>query len=530
MLSAANPPIHRLISSRQFSQDEVLESLSRYLDQAQNTAYLQPDAQITVRGVESSNRGRNSISQVVFGNLRRIEAGLRGEVLTGNPLIQLDEGNETISLLASASNGTSGPGAGHESNGGTGSEWQSKDSYEKSQQEVIGDYENQAAVSPMDGGRAPPIHLEEYVDTIVHLEDGHYELDSTTATTKSKKRADPQPIDPALQMKQETLLAERQADDSNPQGYTREQLRAQKRALKEARRAGKHTGSQELPEALPEAVKGLIKSSAVAGRDREGRGSEEKARLVRSDVQEAAAQRTSVLRAPDEGGASMKLENPDLHDVTAEHDMNDQRRPLTTAEKKARKEAKKRRNSLAPHRTENDHRGKDTKASSEPVQPNSSRPVVDQAQSQKRKHEDGGDDASQASVKRLPATWQPDVPETPTKRPHESTSQSAKSSREATRLSLAKVPSSQPSVDHRLSARKPGKALPATDRNKDGDSPKIKKESRDATDEYEKEKLVGGSQAAGWESPPDSGTQSPSERKRDGSARRPKTYARSRGL
>ncbi|MCJ1405001.1 hypothetical protein MMC11_008227 [Xylographa trunciseda] len=77
-------PPHRLHSSRQIAPQEALSLLSSYLEATTVESYLQPNALLTEGGPVSATSGPNT--GLVIHNLRRVEAGLRGQHLTADLL------------------------------------------------------------------------------------------------------------------------------------------------------------------------------------------------------------------------------------------------------------------------------------------------------------------------------------------------------------------------------------------------------------------------------------------------------------
>ncbi|MCJ1477929.1 hypothetical protein MMC13_006603 [Lambiella insularis] len=77
-------PPQRLLSSRQIAPSQALELLSAYLEAATTEAYLQPNALLTEGGPVSATSGPNV--SLTLHNLKRVEAGLRGEHLSAEIL------------------------------------------------------------------------------------------------------------------------------------------------------------------------------------------------------------------------------------------------------------------------------------------------------------------------------------------------------------------------------------------------------------------------------------------------------------
>ena len=80
-------PPHRLHSSHPVAPSEALSLLSSYLETAATEAYLQPNALLTEGGPVSATSGPNT--GLIIHNLKRVEAGLRGEHLSTD--LELDK-------------------------------------------------------------------------------------------------------------------------------------------------------------------------------------------------------------------------------------------------------------------------------------------------------------------------------------------------------------------------------------------------------------------------------------------------------
>ncbi|KAE9366169.1 hypothetical protein N431DRAFT_419270 [Stipitochalara longipes BDJ] len=86
---SAFPP-HRTIPSIPIPQEIALKFLSNYLEATKASPYLLPNARLEPSGPTAGS----SASSVTLHNLRRVEAGLRGEWLA--PILDLEEGNVTV--------------------------------------------------------------------------------------------------------------------------------------------------------------------------------------------------------------------------------------------------------------------------------------------------------------------------------------------------------------------------------------------------------------------------------------------------
>jgi hypothetical protein len=86
---SAFPP-HRAIPAVPISQDIALKFLSSYLEATKTSPHLLPNARLESSGPTAGS----SASSVTIHNLKRVEAGLRGEWLA--PTLDLEEGKVTV--------------------------------------------------------------------------------------------------------------------------------------------------------------------------------------------------------------------------------------------------------------------------------------------------------------------------------------------------------------------------------------------------------------------------------------------------
>ncbi|KAH7062444.1 hypothetical protein B0J12DRAFT_237987 [Macrophomina phaseolina] len=75
----AYPP-HVILGSKSLSTDATQKLIATYLEDSESNAHLHPDALLTTSNVQFAPSG-GSQGGVILHNLRRVEAGLRGEVL-----------------------------------------------------------------------------------------------------------------------------------------------------------------------------------------------------------------------------------------------------------------------------------------------------------------------------------------------------------------------------------------------------------------------------------------------------------------
>jgi hypothetical protein len=119
---SAFPP-QRTIPSIPISQEIALKFLSNYLEATTSSPYLLPNARLESSGPTAGS----SASSVTIHNLRRVEAGLRGEWLA--PTLDLEEGNITV-----AEGMDDGTNKGQDVNEeGEGEGWMDLDEYQREQ-------------------------------------------------------------------------------------------------------------------------------------------------------------------------------------------------------------------------------------------------------------------------------------------------------------------------------------------------------------------------------------------------------------
>ena len=152
-------PPHRLHSSRPVDPSEALELLSSYLEAAATEPYLQPNALLT-EGGPISTTGPNT--GLILHNLKRVEAGLRGEHLGADPAfgsfveeglpdLQVNPTGEVLTIAPISMNTVNGK----EQNVDDGMDWQDKTEFEREQGLTVGEV----------GDRIPaPVILEEDVE------------------------------------------------------------------------------------------------------------------------------------------------------------------------------------------------------------------------------------------------------------------------------------------------------------------------------------------------------------------------------
>lgn len=155
MTTAYPPAVHH--PSTHLSTPETLSLLSAYLDAATTDPSLHPSAHLTEHGPVAPSSGPNT--GLVLHNLRRVEAGLRGENLGEDLTLRKDGGDGlpglmmTMMVAADGGGGAGGGGAGEDGRDGAssskemgdvvemggGGEWQDKAEFERQQEVVRGD-------------------------------------------------------------------------------------------------------------------------------------------------------------------------------------------------------------------------------------------------------------------------------------------------------------------------------------------------------------------------------------------------------
>lgn len=163
MTTAYPPAVHH--SSTHLSTPETLSLLSAYLEATATDPSLHPNAHLTEHGPVAPSSGPNT--GLVLHNLRRVEAGLRGENL-GEDLTFRKYGGQGLPGLMP--NGVAKDAGDHVNQGYSGGEqgggemegeWQDKEEFERQQEVVQGDVgERDTAVKggfQEEGGAVPRV-------------------------------------------------------------------------------------------------------------------------------------------------------------------------------------------------------------------------------------------------------------------------------------------------------------------------------------------------------------------------------------
>jgi hypothetical protein len=147
---SAFPPV-RSLKSNPISTTEALQRLQSYLEATKSNPALLPNATLQVDGPKAQSE---SASNLVIHNLKRVEAGLRGEWLA--PSLELEaEGMVGFESFPVTGNGHEGG----EEDAGEG--WQDIEEYQKEQSIEIGEIGSGETGIGQEGEEAIPISNKE---------------------------------------------------------------------------------------------------------------------------------------------------------------------------------------------------------------------------------------------------------------------------------------------------------------------------------------------------------------------------------
>ena len=126
-------PEHRKHSTSRVSNIEALSLISQYLEKAENDSSLHPNTQLTENGpiVPFSN----AATGLVLHNLKRLEAGLKGEHI----MADADLGHVANGLTILPKEADVAAGKDAERHGNMQLDWQDMSEFEQEQQELEGD-------------------------------------------------------------------------------------------------------------------------------------------------------------------------------------------------------------------------------------------------------------------------------------------------------------------------------------------------------------------------------------------------------
>ncbi|KAL2040116.1 hypothetical protein N7G274_007019 [Stereocaulon virgatum] len=162
-MTTAYPP-HRLHTTTQISPSQALTLLSAYLHATTTDPSLHPNALLTDNGPITPSSG--STTGLVLHNLKRVEAGLRGEHLAADLTFE-KFGGEGLPGLMPVGGGSEGGkevvGGAKEADLDLGMEggWQDKEEFEREQEVVQGELGNRengvGAEAGEEGGQVPTV-------------------------------------------------------------------------------------------------------------------------------------------------------------------------------------------------------------------------------------------------------------------------------------------------------------------------------------------------------------------------------------
>jgi len=121
---SAFPP-QRSLASQPVSQDVALKHIQSFLEATTNNAYFRPNARLEPTGPAASEE-----PSITIHNLKRVEAGLRGEWL--EPIIDLKDGG--VQVASGIDDGVQGDGDKMDVDG-----WQDLAEYQREQSIEVGD-------------------------------------------------------------------------------------------------------------------------------------------------------------------------------------------------------------------------------------------------------------------------------------------------------------------------------------------------------------------------------------------------------
>jgi hypothetical protein len=148
-MMSAFPPV-RSLKSIPISTEEALQRLQSYLEASKSNPALLPNATLQVDGPKAQSE---SASNLVIHNLKRVEAGLRGEWLA--PSLELEgDGMGGLGSLPVPGNGDVGE------EDAIGEEWQDLDEYQREQSIEIGEVGPRETGIGQEGEEAVPVNIK----------------------------------------------------------------------------------------------------------------------------------------------------------------------------------------------------------------------------------------------------------------------------------------------------------------------------------------------------------------------------------
>lgn len=133
---SAFPP-QRSLASQPVSQDVALKHIQNFLEATTKNAYFRPNARLEPTGPAASEE-----PSITIHNLKRVEAGLRGEWL--EPIIDLKDGG--VQIASGIDDGVRGDGDKMDVDG-----WQDLQEYQREQSIEVGETAPNVAIVDYDG-------------------------------------------------------------------------------------------------------------------------------------------------------------------------------------------------------------------------------------------------------------------------------------------------------------------------------------------------------------------------------------------
>ncbi|WPH03683.1 Hypothetical protein R9X50_00656600 [Acrodontium crateriforme] len=195
------PPSHTATKAKTITPIEAQKLLSSFLEKTATKAYLHPDAQLSTTGITYA-AASGPTGGLAIHHLKRIEAGLRGELLVAESEEELKmlfadtvepEGDDTkvdgliaaskkrkrtdeVAQWAEASSGAAFAQDGGDAAAG---DWQDPEEYAQQQEEITGELDARGAQGVRQDRDAPP-----------EIEDGQVDKVARAAAKKARKKAE----------------------------------------------------------------------------------------------------------------------------------------------------------------------------------------------------------------------------------------------------------------------------------------------------------------------------------------------------
>jgi hypothetical protein len=127
-------PPTKILKDEHISQSAAHEFLTAYLERAATDPSLQPDSTLSTHGPVSANTG--ATQNLVIHNLKRVQAGLAGEIL-GRDLTFANQAGTFELQSHQFTDGQDWSGTGGKANAAVNDEWQDLQSYEREQVDLV---------------------------------------------------------------------------------------------------------------------------------------------------------------------------------------------------------------------------------------------------------------------------------------------------------------------------------------------------------------------------------------------------------